>query len=363
MSLTEQVVRQALLAKAASRALAVLAPDQKTNLLKSMADALEQASSDILFHNEIDVEAARESDLSPAMVDRLVLTARSIQAMADGVRDIAQQADPVGETLETWSRPSGLRIEKIRVPLGVIGMIYESRPNVTVDAAALCLKAGNAVILRGGSEAINSNRALAAVLTKAAASQGLPEGAVQLLEDTSRDSIMELIHLPQVVDLIIARGSEEMINQVVKNSTVPVLGHGKGVCHVYVDDKADLAMAEKIAFNAKVQRPGVCNAMETLLVNKNVAAEDRPGLSGRQSGNSRRRRHANARSHGPAGHGRGLAYGILRPCRFGTGGGFGRSGDRAYQPLWLRPFRHDCDGGQSACGTFLEGGGFGGGFS
>src|SRR5258707_157288 len=168
MSLTEQVVRQALLAKAASRALAVLAPDQKTNLLKSMADALEQASSDILFHNEIDVEAARESDLSPAMVDRLVLTARSIQAMADGVRDIAQQADPVGETLETWSRPSGLRIEKIRVPLGVIGMIYESRPNVTVDAAALCLKAGNAVILRGGSEAINSNRALAAVLTKAA---------------------------------------------------------------------------------------------------------------------------------------------------------------------------------------------------
>jgi glutamate-5-semialdehyde dehydrogenase len=213
------------------------------------------------------------------MVDRLVLTAKSIKAMADGVRDIAKQKDPVGEILETWSRPSGIRIEKIRVPLGVIGMIYESRPNVTVDAAALCLKAGNAVILRGGSEAINSNRALVTVLTKAAAAQGLPEGAVQLLEDTSRDSIMELIHLHQVVDLIIARGSEEMINHVAKNSTVPVLGHGKGVCHVYVDDKADLPMAEKIAFNAKVQRPGVCNAMETLLVHKNVAAAFLPKMA------------------------------------------------------------------------------------
>jgi glutamate-5-semialdehyde dehydrogenase len=279
ISLTEQVARQALLAKAASRALATLSPEQKLKALEAMAAALEQASSDILFHNEIDVEAARESDLSPAMVDRLVLTAKSITAMAQGVREIAKQPDPVGEVLEKWARPSGIEIEKIRVPLGVIGMIYESRPNVTVDAAALCLKAGNAVILRGGSEAINSNRALVGVLSRALLAAGIPEGSVQLMEDTSRDSIMELIHLHQVVDLIIARGSEEMINHVVKNSTVPVLGHGKGVCHVYVDDKADLTMAEKIAFNAKVQRPGVCNAMETLLVNKNVAAKFLPKIA------------------------------------------------------------------------------------
>src|SRR5882724_1429413 len=279
MSLTQQVARQALLAKAASRSLATLTSEQKKQALDAVGAALEQASSDILFHNEIDVEAARESDLSPAMVDRLVLTAKSIKAMAQGVRDIAKQADPVGKVLEKWARPSGIEIEKIRVPLGVIGMIYESRPNVTVDAAALCLKAGNAVILRGGSEAINSNRMLVSVLAKALAGAGISEGAVQLLEDTSRDSIMELIHMPQVVDLIIARGSEEMINHVVKNSTVPVLGHGKGVCHVYVDDKADLTMAEKIAFNAKVQRPGVCNAMETLLVNKNVAAKFLPKIA------------------------------------------------------------------------------------
>src|SRR6266478_5146434 len=168
ISLTQQVARQALLAKAVSRALAAFSSEQKQKALEAMAAALEQASNDILFHNEIDVEAARESDLSPAMVDRLVLTAKSIKAMAQGVRDIAKQSDPVGEVLEKWARPSGIEIEKIRVPLGVIGMIYESRPNVTVDAAALCLKAGNAVILRGGSEAINSNRMLVSVLFRTA---------------------------------------------------------------------------------------------------------------------------------------------------------------------------------------------------
>jgi len=278
-ALTEQVARQALKAKAASRVLAGLSPELKTRALEAMAAALEQASGDIIFHNEIDVEAARDADLSPALVDRLIITPASLQGMAQGVRDIARQKDPIGEVLESWTRPSGIEIEKIRVPLGVIGMIYESRPNVTVDAAALCLKSGNAVLLRGGSEAINSNRVLVSVLAKAAAAQGVPEGAVQLLEDTSRDSIMELIHLSQLVDLIIARGSEEMINHVTQHSTVPVLGHGKGVCHVYVDDQADLAMAEKIAFNAKVQRPGVCNAMETLLVHKSVAAAFLPKIA------------------------------------------------------------------------------------
>jgi glutamate-5-semialdehyde dehydrogenase len=278
ISMAEQVARQALMAKAASRALAELTADQKKQALEAMAAALEKAESDILFHNSIDVEAARDTDLSPALIDRLTLTSKSIQAMAQGLREIAAQNDPVGEVLETWARPNGIQLQKVRVPLGVIGMIYESRPNVTADAAALCLKAGNAVILRGGSEAINSNRVLVGILSKAVMASGIPEGAIQLLEDTSRDSIMELIHMHQLVDLIIARGSEEMINHVMKHATVPVLGHGKGVCHVYVDAKADVAMAEKIAFNAKVQRPGVCNAMETLLVHKDIAAAFLPKI-------------------------------------------------------------------------------------
>ena len=277
--MSEQVARQALRAKTASRDLAGLSPDAKKKALEAMASALEKASADILFHNEIDVEAAREAGLNAALVERLILTAASVKAMAQGVREIAAQADPIGDVLETWTRPNGMTLEKVRVPLGVIGMIYESRPNVTVDATALCLKAGNAIVLRGGSEAVNSNRVLVNILSKAAAANGIPEGAIQLLEDTSRESVMELIRLHPLIDLIIARGSEEMINHVMKNATVPVLGHGKGVCHVYVDDKADLGMAEKIAFNAKVQRPGVCNAMETLLVHKSIAPAFLPRIA------------------------------------------------------------------------------------
>ncbi len=277
--MTERVARQALHAKAAGHRLAALPAAHRAQALVAMAAALESSAKDILFHNEIDVEAARESGLNAALVERLILTPQSIVAMAAGVREIAQQKDPVGEVLESWKRPSGITIEKIRVPLGVIAMVYESRPNVTVDAAALCVKSGNAVILRGGSEAINSNRVLVQVLSRAAHEAGLPEGALQLLEDTGRESIMELIRLNQLVDLVIARGSEEMINHVMSHATVPVLGHGKGVCHVYVDEKADLAMAEKIAFNAKVQRPGVCNAMETLLVHKNAAERFLPKIA------------------------------------------------------------------------------------
>jgi glutamate-5-semialdehyde dehydrogenase len=276
---TEQVARQAFLAKAASRRLALLSSDDKKRVLLEIADALEAAVPDILFHNEIDVEAARESGLNAALIDRLALTDHSLKAMAQGVREIAQQSDPVAEVLESWTRPSGIRIEKVRVPLGVIAMIYESRPNVTIDAAALCLKSGNAVLLRGGSEAIDSNRALVSVIAKALRAAGLPEGSVQLLEDTNRESIMEIIRMNQLIDLVIARGSEEMIDHVMKNATVPVLGHGKGVCHVYVDEKANLAMAEKIAFNAKVQRPGVCNAMETLLVHQHVAPDFLPKIA------------------------------------------------------------------------------------
>jgi glutamate-5-semialdehyde dehydrogenase len=269
-SVSDIVARQAVAAKAASRALAALLPAQKASLLNAVADALSAASSEIVFHNEIDVEAARQAGLNSALIERLVLTEKSVKGMAQAVRDIAAQPDPIGEVLETLKRPNGLVIEKIRVPLGVVAMVYESRPNVTVDAAALCLKSGNAVLLRGGSEAINSNRILVQTLVKAGQAAGLPEGAIQLL-DTSRESVMELIRLTGIVDLVIARGSEEMINHVMKNATVPVLGHGKGVCHVYVDEAADLDMAEKITFNAKVHRPGVCNAMETLLVHQKVA--------------------------------------------------------------------------------------------
>lgn len=278
-SIKESVARQALLAKAACPTLAALTAQQKKDVLKSMAEALAASSKDIVFHNEIDVEAAREVGLGQALIERLVLTPKSVESMAQGVREIAAQPDPIGDVLESWMRPNGISIQKIRVPLGVVGMIYESRPNVTVDAAALCLKAGNAVLLRGGSEAINSNRILVQILARAIQAAGLPPGTIQMLEDTHRESIMELIRLPQLVDLVIARGSEEMIDQVMKNATVPVLGHGKGVCHVYVDEHADLEMAEKITVNAKVQRPGVCNAMETLLVHRKVADEFLPKIA------------------------------------------------------------------------------------
>lgn len=277
-AVAERVARQALLAKKAGRAVSALSAEAKNKILLAMADALDDSAGEILFRNGIDVEAARESGLGPALIHRLELSEKSIRGMAQAVREIAGQEDPIGKVLERMTRPNGLRIEKVRVPLGVIAMIYESRPNVTVDAAALCLKSGNAVLLRGGSEAVDSNRVLVQVLTKAAHEAGLPEGALQLLEDTGREGISELIRMTHLVDLVIARGSEEMIEQVMKNATVPVLGHGKGVCHVYVDDVADLNMAEAIAVNAKVQRPGVCNAMETLLVHKAVAQDFLPRI-------------------------------------------------------------------------------------
>jgi glutamate-5-semialdehyde dehydrogenase len=278
-TLTETIVRQAALAKKASRSLAVLSSEAKKNALLAMAESILASAADIVFHNEIDVEAAREAGLSEAMIERLVLDDKRVRAMADALKEIALQNDPIGEVLESTKRPNGLVIEKVRVPLGVIAMIYESRPNVTVDATALCLKSGNAVLLRGGSEAVNSNRAIINALSKAVAAQALPEGTVQLLDDSSREGVLELIRLPQLVDLVIARGSEEMILNIMKNATVPVLGHGKGVCHIYVDGNADIGMAEKITFNAKVQRPGVCNAMETLLVHEAIAAAFLPRIA------------------------------------------------------------------------------------
>lgn len=265
-------------AKLAARAMANLSPSLKNKALLAMAKAIEERAEDIKSQNRIDLKEAKEAGLSPALIDRLTLDDKRIKNMAKGLREIAELPDPVGEVIEQKLRPNGLRIEKVRVPLGVIAIIYESRPNVTGDAAGLCLKAGNAVILRGGSEAINSNMIIAKVLQEAAYSSGIPQGAIQLVETTEREAVFQLIKMDEFIDVVIPRGSEEMIKNIKANATVPVIGHGKGLCHIYVDKDADLGMAERICFNAKVQRPGVCNAMETLLVHKDIAGEFLPGM-------------------------------------------------------------------------------------
>ena len=265
------VQAQAAAARSASRKLALLSGEIKNKALSAMAEAIEANKKEIIFHNEIDIQAAREAGLSAAMVDRLTLNEKRILDMAQGLRQIAALKDPVGEITEQWTPPAGINIQRVRVPLGVIGMIYESRPNVTVEAAGLCLKAGNAVVLRGGSEALNSNHILVKIVSEAAYKNGLPEGSIQFIETTDREMITIMIKLDSLIDLIIPRGSEEMIKFIRQNATVPVLAHGKGLCHTYIDKSADREMALKIAFNAKCQRPGVCNAMETLLVHKDIA--------------------------------------------------------------------------------------------
>ena len=267
----QAVVTQAMKAKLASRKLALIPAETKNKILMSMADALIKGKDDIIFHNEIDVEAAKEAGLTEALLDRLRLDESRLQEMARALRDIAALPDPIGEIIADWTPPAGIHIKKVRVPLGVVAMIYESRPNVTAEAAGLCLKSGNAVMLRGGSEAINSNHMLVKTIAPAAYSAGLPEGAIEFIETTDRKAILEMIKLDQFIDLVIPRGGEEMIHFVREHATVPVLSHGKGLCHTYVDKAADIEMAKKIAFNAKCQRPGVCNAMETLLVHKDIA--------------------------------------------------------------------------------------------
>jgi glutamate-5-semialdehyde dehydrogenase len=281
MELKEEIIRRAAAAKIAANKLANIGTEIKNKALLAMAAALEKNKDDILFKNEIDAEAAKESGLSDALVDRLTLDEKRIGAMIEGLKEIVELKDPVGEVLTTTTRPNGLKINKVRVPLGVVGIIYESRPNVTVDSAGLCLKSGNAVILRGGSEALNSNHILARTIAAAAYEAGLPEGAIQFIETTDRQAIMELVKLDKFIDVIIPRGGEELINFIREHTKIPVIFHGKGVCHTYVDIDADLKMAEEICFNAKVQRPGVCNAMETLLVHKGVALEFLPQMAGR----------------------------------------------------------------------------------
>ena len=265
-------------AVAAARAMATASTEAKNAALEAMADAILANADALKSANAKDVEAAKEAGLSSAMVDRLALTDKRIQSMADGLGVVRGLPDPIGEVFETTERPNGLVIERVRVPIGVIVIIYESRPNVTADAAGLCLKLGNAVILRGGKESLRSNVAIGGVLQGALEEAGLPRNAVQVVDTTDRAVVDYLLVAEGRVSLVIPRGGEELIRTVVEKSKVPVIKHYKGVCHVFVDAVADLDMAESIVMNAKVQRPGVCNAMETLLVHVNIAAKFLPRI-------------------------------------------------------------------------------------
>ncbi|MGB4948233.1 MAG: glutamate-5-semialdehyde dehydrogenase, partial [Candidatus Competibacter denitrificans] len=250
----------------------------KDAALHAIADALEAAEASLRAANQLDMDAGRSAGLEPALLDRLELTPKGIRAMAQGLREVAAQADPVGEITDLKYRPSGIQVGRMRVPLGVIGIIYESRPNVTADAAALCLKAGNAAILRGGSEALNSNRAIAACIQQGLAAAGLPADAVQVIDTADRAAVGELIRMAEYVDVIVPRGGKGLIERISREARVPVIKHLDGVCHVYIDDRANLEKAIAVAFNAKTQRYGTCNTMETLLVAEGIAERVLPVL-------------------------------------------------------------------------------------
>ena len=271
-------------AKDASRIMVTISTDMKNNALLNMAEALINSQDIIIKANAKDMELGSKNNLSVAMLDRLMIDQQRIENMAEGLKDVATLPDPIGEGIKRWKRPNDLDISMVRVPLGVIGMIYESRPNVTVDAAALCIKAGNSIILRGGSEAINTNRALAKVIIEAATIIGLPEGCIQLVDMVDRELVNKLVRLNDYVDVIIPRGGKGLKKAIIANATVPVIETGAGVCHIYVDSGADLSMAEEIVVNAKTQRPGVCNAVETVLVHKDIASEFLPRISQRLYG-------------------------------------------------------------------------------
>ncbi len=271
MTIQSQVLGIAQEAKKAANKLCRLAAEEKNVALGEIGAALRKHGSFLRKENARDVALASEKGLSAAMIDRLTITEGTIQAMAKGCEEVAALPDPVGKVSSMWRRPNGLLVGRMRIPLGVIGIIYESRPNVTADAAALCLKSGNAVILRGGSEAIHSNAAIAGIIQEVLKKGPIPETAVQLIPITDRKAVYELLQLEEWIDVIIPRGGEELIRAVVSQSKIPVIKHYKGVCHIYVDETADLDMALKICVNAKVQRPGVCNAMETLLVHQAIA--------------------------------------------------------------------------------------------
>jgi glutamate-5-semialdehyde dehydrogenase len=279
MDIKEQVFLIAKNARQAASAVANLSSVEKDEALAEMAGQLIHQTETLIEENEKDLEVARKKGLSKAMIDRLALDEKAIRAMARGLEEVAALPDPVGKVTSMWRRPNGLLVGRMRIPLGVIGIIYESRPNVTADAAALCLKAGNAVILRGGSEAIHSNLALSRILRGVLRARGLSENAVQLVPMVDREAVNMLLQLEEYIDLIIPRGGEDLIRAVVSQSRIPVIKHYKGVCHVFVDAGADLDMAVRICVNAKVQRPGVCNAMETLLVHRSAAGEFLPAVA------------------------------------------------------------------------------------
>lgn len=278
MDINSFVLEKARDAKAGARSLLRAGSAQKNKALLQMADALLAKKETLIEENKKDLEYGMAKGLSKALLDRLTLNEKRVEEMAQGLREVAALPDPVGEVTRMWLRPNGMTVGRMRVPIGVIGIIYEARPNVTADATALCLKTGNAVLLRGGSEAINSNRAIVQVLREVAKESGIHEGAITFIDTADRKAIMEMLKLEGIVDLIIPRGGEGLIRTVTENSRIPVLKHYKGVCHVFVDRDADLEMAMRICLNAKVQRPGTCNAMETMLVDETVAGEFLPGM-------------------------------------------------------------------------------------
>ena len=271
MNIADYVKDKALKSREAARIFGRLLPGIKNELLLRIADSLEASVDTLKQENSKDLDLGREKGLSEALIDRLTLTDKRIAEMAQGMREISVLPDPVGEIIGMWQRPNGIRVGRMRVPIGVIGIIYESRPNVTADASALCLKAGNAVILRGGSEALHSNTAIANVLRDVLNKMSLPQDVISYIDNPNREAVLEMLKLEECIDLIIPRGGESLIRAVVDNSKIPVIKHYKGVCHIYVDEDADMDMAMSICFNAKVQRPGVCNAMETMLVHEKAA--------------------------------------------------------------------------------------------
>ncbi|WP_447972392.1 glutamate-5-semialdehyde dehydrogenase [Nitrospira sp. Kam-Ns4a] len=278
LPLADYVLELVKKAKAAAARLAAVSTAVKDQALVAMADRLVERTEDILAANETDLEALEEAPERTAFADRLKLTPERIKEMARGLREVAKLPDPLGEAPRLWRRPNGMQVGRMRVPIGVIGIIYESRPNVTADSAALCLKSGNACVLRGGSEAIRSNTLIASILAEAAEKAGLPAGAITFVERTEREVVRELLKQDQYVDLIIPRGGPSLMKTVTEESRIPVIKHDAGVCHIYVDADADLAMAQKICLNAKVQRPSTCNAMETLLVHQTIARALLPDL-------------------------------------------------------------------------------------
>jgi len=277
-SIKAEAIRLGRQAKAASRRLASLSSAEKNRAILLIADQLEAQSDYLIAENQKDLDAAQQAGMSGALLDRIALDRARVQGMAKGLRDVAALPDPVGEIVKMWRRPNGLQVGRMRIPLGVIAMIYEARPNVTADAAGLCLKSGNAVILRGGSEAHCSNQAIGKVLRSACAQTRVPTDAVQVVQTKDHRLVQELLQQEDTIDLVIPRGGEELIRAVATHSRVPVIKHYKGVCHVYVDSDASLEMAERICLNAKVQRPSVCNAMETLLVHEAIASTFLPSM-------------------------------------------------------------------------------------